>query len=84
MKLNLNVNRTIALSTVEYGDVVITEEGNSFLIVRDSDGSDYVGVNLMTNETSEYNTTVYGLFEDEIEETVIQIIKADKLVMGVC
>lgn len=84
MKLNLNFRKTIDLSTVGYGDVVITEEGNPYLIVRDTDGADYVAVNLETNTRSNFETTVYSLFEDELCEEAVHVIKAENLKLEVC
>ena len=84
MKLNLNLEDKVNLATVEYGDVVITEEGNSYLIVADSDNDDFVAVDLKNNVISDYKTSVYALFEFELEEKAVKIIKAGNLTLGVC
>lgn len=83
MQLDFFKDEEVNLRNVDYGDIVITKEGNTYLIVADSDGTDYVAVNLKNNIISEYGNTVFSLFEHELYEKAIRVIKAEELKLGV-
>lgn len=83
MQINLNRENILDLSTVEYGDVVLTVEGGTYLIVADVDNDDFVAVDLKNNLRSGCRVSVSSLFEFELEEKPVRIIKADNLKLGV-
>lgn len=82
MKIELEVQKDI-LESVGYGDVLIMESGTVYLIVRDSDGSDYRAINLETFIPTGYESTIRSLIEDALSGTVARVIKSENLVLGV-
>lgn len=82
MKLELEVQKDI-LESVGYGDVLIMEDGELYLIIADTDGSDYVAINLKTFVPTTYVNTVRELVEERLYSRVARVIKSENLVLGV-
>lgn len=80
MKFNFDVNK-IDLNMAGYGDVIILDNGSKYLIIKDKDGRDYLGLNLVTLTPTYCEESIPKIFE-EIAGTVVNIIKSESLVMG--
>lgn len=83
MELNFGKTEGINLDNVGYGDVLVMSDGSKWLITRDSDGWDYRGVNLETDELTDYAGSIENLVKYELCETVERLIKSDDLVLGI-
>lgn len=66
-----------------YGDLLIMEDDSRYLIVKDTDGGDFVGVNLDTSKVTSWQTSIEKIVENEIGEKVVRIIKSENLFLGV-
>lgn len=85
MKINIESRKSVDLKTVKYGDVLVLEGGDLYLIIADSDGDDYVGVNLRTLVPTEYKSSVEELVECELDdETVVDVINGENISIGMC
>lgn len=83
MKLDFERSTEINLSDVSYSDVIILADGSIWLIIKDTDGCDFRGVNLETFELTSFQCSIEKLVEWELCDKVARIIKSDNLVMGV-
>lgn len=85
MKINIETRKKVDLSKVKYGDVLVLENGDLYLIIADTDGDDYVGVNLRTLVPTAYKTTIEELLEYELDdEKVVDVINGENITIGVC
>lgn len=84
MKLDFERNVEKNLEDVSYGDVLILENNSKWLIIRDTDGLDFRGINLETFELTECQSSIRSLVAFELDDiAVIKIIKSEDLVLGV-
>lgn len=84
MQIEFNKDKEVDYDLIKYGDVVICENGKSYLIVQDYDKTDYLAVDLQNSIRSEVSFSVKRLFELEVKSKPIQLIKADNIKIGVC
>lgn len=84
MQIEFNKDKEVDYDSIEYGDVVICENGKSYLIVQDYDTTDYIAVNLQDSIRSEVSYSAKRLFEIEVRSKPVQLIKADNIKIGVC
>lgn len=83
MELNFKREESIDLDNVGYGDVLILGDDSKWLIIKDTDYSDYRGVNLETYALTDYASTIENLVDYEFVKPVVRVIKSDDLVMEV-
>lgn len=82
MKINFGEIREY--QTINYGDVVITEEGNKYLIIKDDDGGDYRALNLETFVPTGVRCLLTDLLDTEVREVIRDVIKSDNLELRKC
>lgn len=73
----------IDLSTVRVGDVVLCENGDTFLICHDFDERDFRAVELSTNTTTNCFVNIPTLLRYILKSKVTHIYKDDEIVLGV-